>query len=79
VIDARLNRKFVAPAGSITPYVNVDDDMLGEGQWKWLEKQLKVEGPVILCSSVPLLQFPYADIGFLTLVRPDAPLILKAK
>jgi len=79
VIDARLNRKFVAPATSITPYVSIDDDMLGEAQWKWLEKQLKADGPVVLCSSVPLLQFPYADIGFLTLVRPDVPLILKAK
>ena len=78
VIDARHDRKFVPPpAGYFSPHVNVADEILGEQQWKWLATQLQADGPVIVASSVPLLQFPYGDLGFLQLARPEDDSLLK--
>lgn len=75
VLDGRHDRSFVKPTeGDEDTYVDVNDQILSDKQWTWLEKQTQAgTGPVILVTSTPLLQFPFADLAFLETVRPEEP------
>lgn len=59
LLDTRYNRDPLPPKGSI----NEAGDMLGEGQWKWLEKEFSRPGAdlVLLGSSIQFVsdQHPY--------------------
>jgi phosphodiesterase/alkaline phosphatase D-like protein len=76
VLDARHDRNFAAvPSGQVDRYVEPADELLSDKQWTWLEKQTQTKGPVIIVTSVPLLQFPWADFSFLNTVRPQGGII----
>jgi phosphodiesterase/alkaline phosphatase D-like protein len=77
MLDARHDRNFVKPAsGDQDTYVDVNDQILSDKQWTWLEKQTQAAtGPVIIVTSAPLLQFPWADLAFLETVRSEGGIV----
>jgi phosphodiesterase/alkaline phosphatase D-like protein len=90
VLDTRHDRNFAAPvtlewtdSQNVTHATELHayytDEIMSERQWAWLDKQITRDGPVIIATGVPLLQFPFADIGFLQATRPDGGFVLQTE
>jgi hypothetical protein len=77
VLDTRNDRTFVAPKqrgpNNVTVHADSDDEILSEEQWRWLQGRIDQKGPLVLASSVPLLQLLCADVWLLRATRPLGP------